>query len=135
MKKKFFKVKKGNKKTKIATWSDNQNSEGEEEERANHCLMTKGDLEEEENENSKEVTIKHLLTFTKEYLVQGLSNCVRYEQEHLSKIKSLRKIIKVLKKKMRIYRTLVIVYTRRLKTLNSKNLIYKTSAITLTSLF
>jgi len=38
--------------------------------------MTKGDVEEEDNENSKEVTIELLLTFTQEYLTEGLLNSV-----------------------------------------------------------
>jgi len=60
----------------------------------NDYLTAKWDIEEEE-EDFKEVTLKHLRAFTKEYLPQGLLNCVRYEQDYLSKIKSPRRTIKV----------------------------------------
>ena len=64
----------------IAAWNDNESSQSEEEKRENLCLMAKGDLEaEEDGENSKEVTLEHVLTVTKEYLAQSLLNCVRYE--------------------------------------------------------
>jgi len=43
--------------------------------------------------------LEYLLTFTKEYLAQVLLKSVKFEQDHISKIKVLRKKNKVIKKK------------------------------------
>ena len=51
----------------------------------------------EENDESKEVTLEYFLSLSKEYLTQSLLKCVKFEQDHSSKIKALRKKNKVLK--------------------------------------
>ena len=47
----------------------------------------------------KELTFKYLLTSTRKYLAQGLLMCIKYEQDHISKIKAHKKENKFLKKK------------------------------------
>ena len=51
----------------------------------------------QESDESEEITLAYLLTFTKEYLAQGLLKYVKFEQYNISKIKALRKGNKVLK--------------------------------------
>jgi len=84
----------------VAAWS-NESTERESEEEVirNHCLIAKKTLREKKTKNFEEVTLEHLLTFTKEYLAQALLNYVGCEQEYLSKIKSLRRTIKLLKRR------------------------------------
>ena len=55
----------------------------------NICLMAKDN--KGESDESVEVTMECLLTFTKEYLAHGLLKYFQYEQDHISKIKALKK--------------------------------------------
>jgi len=59
MKRRISKAKKRNNKAKVATCSDSgsNESEGEQQEMGNHYLIAKGDPEEQEGENSKEITL------------------------------------------------------------------------------
>ena len=51
-----------------------------------------------ENDESIGATLDYLLTFTKGYLAHGLLKWIKFQQDHISKIKALRKEYKVLKK-------------------------------------
>ena len=76
---------------------DGFESESEDEEITNFYLMGRADIRE--SDESEQVTLEYLLTFTKVYLVQVLLKCVKYEQDHIFEIKALRKDYKFLKKK------------------------------------
>jgi len=70
-----FKSKRVDERAMIATLndSDSSGSESEDEEIANLCLMARENSRE--NHESEEVTSKYLLTFSKQYLTQGLLRC------------------------------------------------------------
>ena len=88
------KVKKEFKRAMIAAWSDSNSSDSEkEEEMGNLCLMVNG-VQETESENLDEVDYSDLLEYSKDELAQALVQCIRCEQEYLSKIKSLKKTIR-----------------------------------------
>ena len=99
--KKRFKAKKASKKAIFAMWSDSDSrkSESDEAKMAGFFHLAKGNLEIEEDEDSKKVKLEYLFTFMKEYLAQELLKCVRYKQEYLSEIKALKKENKILKKR------------------------------------
>ena len=94
-----FKSKRVYERAIVAMWNENDSSwsESEDEKITNLCLMATQKLRE--NNESEEITLEYLLTFLKEYLPQGLLTCVKFKQNHISKIKGLRKGTKFLKKK------------------------------------
>ena len=88
------KAKREFRKAMIAAWSDSDSSDSDkEEEMANLCLMA-NDVHETESENLDEVDHSDLLEYWKDELAQALIQCIRCEQEYLSKIKSLKKTIR-----------------------------------------
>jgi len=42
-----------------------------------------------ENDESEQVTLKYLFTFSKEYLAHDLSKCIEFKQDHILKSKFL----------------------------------------------
>ena len=93
-----FKSKKVHKRVMVAAWSysNSYGTESEDEEIANLCLMAR--QSSWENNEFVEVIMEYLLTFSKEYLAQGLLKRVKFKQDHTSKIKALINKNKVLKK-------------------------------------
>jgi len=82
----------------IAAWSDSDSSgSGDEEEQPlSLCFMENVNQthnEETDYESSNEVDYSDLLEYSKDELAQALIKCIQYEQDYLSKIKSLKKII------------------------------------------
>ena len=65
----------------LVPWSDSDSSENEskDEEIVNFYLM--GGENSEDNDESKEVALEYLLTFSKDYLAQGLLKCVKFKQD------------------------------------------------------
>ena len=45
----------------------------------------------EETDELKEVTLEYILISSKDYLPQGPLKCLKFEQDHISKIKALRR--------------------------------------------
>ena len=78
-------------------WSDSDSSDSEDEEQGENLhFMVKEDQVQEvetEYESSVEVDCCDFLEYFKDKLAQALNKCTRYEQEYLSKIKSLKKTI------------------------------------------
>jgi len=62
----------------LTTWSDSDSpwNESEDEETTNLFLMTRESLGG--NDESEDVTLQYLLTFSKEYLTRGLLNCIEF---------------------------------------------------------
>ena len=88
------KAKKEFKRAMIAAWSDSDSSDSDkEEEMANLCLMG-NDVQETESENLNEVDYSDLLEYSMDELAHALIQCIRCEQEYLSKIESLKKTIR-----------------------------------------
>jgi len=87
------------KRAMIAAWhdSDSSDSENKEEQAMNLCFMVnEGQIQEEETEyeSSDEVDYSEFLEYSKDELAQVLVNCIECEQKYLSKIKSLKKVIR-----------------------------------------
>jgi len=92
------KAKKEFKRAMMAAWSDSASSKSkdEEEQAVNPCFMANENQthdEETEYESSDEVDYSDLLEYSKDELAQALIKCIQYEQDYLSKIKSLKKPI------------------------------------------
>jgi len=99
---------------------------------ANLCLMARGNLKA--GEESKEVNLEYLLTFTKDYLGRGLLKCVKYGKNMYMKSKPLERKMKSSKRKMRTHKDLTEVYTLKQMTLRKRKMFCKTSVMTLTNL-
>ena len=83
----------------LATQSDSDasNSDANEDQVVNVGLMAKEEqLQEESNqrESSNEVNYSVFLEYSKNELAQALVNCIECKQKQLSKIKSLKKVIR-----------------------------------------
>ena len=113
----IFKSKKTGKRVMVVTWSDSDRFKSE----SNDQSLSHGQNNNVESDESKEVTLAYLLTFTKEHLAQGLLKCV------ISKITFLKS------RKMRTCKDLVKIYISRSMT-RMRKLICKTSVMIFTSL-
>jgi len=105
------KAKKEFKKAMIATWSNSDSSDSDDEEEATNLyfMVNEDQVQEDETdyESSDEVNCSNFLEYSKDELAEALIKCIRCEQEYLSKIKSLKKhfVIHPLKKKFYKYQT------------------------------
>ena len=100
------KAKKEFKKDIIATWSDSDSSDSdnEVEQVTNLCFMANEENVQEDKtkyESSDKVDYSNFLEYSKNELAHSLINCIRCEQKYLFKIKSLKKATWELESEMR----------------------------------
>ena len=118
----------------VAIWSssDNSRSESEDEEIANVCFMAKESLRE--NDESKEITLKYVLTLAKKYFAQGLLNVLNLKKIIFPKSKLLEMKTKFEKRNMKPCKNCMKILHRKINDLENEKLFYKTKVMILTNL-